>query len=49
MNCHADLFTSGIYDQDYLDYMVQLLKKCQEYGLQVYIDPHQDCVRAFIG
>ncbi|KAG2235046.1 hypothetical protein INT48_008969 [Thamnidium elegans] len=32
----------GIYDEAYLDYVVKLLKKCQEYGLYVYIDPHQD-------
>ncbi|CEP14123.1 hypothetical protein [Parasitella parasitica] len=32
----------GIYDQEYIDYVVQLLKKCQQYGLQAYIDPHQD-------
>ncbi|KAI8973444.1 glycoside hydrolase superfamily [Mycotypha africana] len=32
----------GIYDEDYLDYVVQVLKKCEEYRLQVYIDPHQD-------
>lgn len=35
---------SGIYDQEYLDYVIQLLKKCHDYGLKVYIDPHQDCV-----
>lgn len=33
---------SGLYDQAYLDYVVQLLKKCQDYQLHVYIDPHQD-------
>ncbi|KAI7895421.1 glycoside hydrolase superfamily [Mucor mucedo] len=32
----------GIYDEAYLDYVVQILKKCQEYQLRVYIDPHQD-------
>ncbi|KAG0169677.1 hypothetical protein DFQ28_003485 [Apophysomyces sp. BC1034] len=32
----------GIYDQEYLDYIAKLLKKCQEYGLKVFIDPHQD-------
>ncbi|KAI8338041.1 glycoside hydrolase superfamily [Chlamydoabsidia padenii] len=32
----------GIYDTDYLDYVIALLKKCQYYGLRVFIDPHQD-------
>ncbi|KAK4510296.1 Proteasome subunit beta type-1 [Mucor velutinosus] len=32
----------GIYDQDYIDYLMALLKKCQHYGLQAFIDPHQD-------
>ncbi|ORE05656.1 glycoside hydrolase [Rhizopus microsporus var. microsporus] len=33
----------GIYDQDYLNYLIQVLKKCEAYNLKVYIDPHQDC------
>lgn len=33
----------GIYDEEYLDYVVKVLKKCGEYGIHVYIDPHQDC------
>ncbi|KAI8338587.1 glycoside hydrolase superfamily [Chlamydoabsidia padenii] len=32
----------GIYDFEYLDYVIQVLKKCRQYGLQVFIDPHQD-------
>ncbi|CAO3589026.1 unnamed protein product [Absidia cylindrospora] len=32
----------GIYDTAYLDYVIQMLKKCQHYDLQVFIDPHQD-------
>lgn len=30
------------YDTDYLDYVVAILKKANEYGMEVFIDPHQD-------
>ncbi|KAI8577882.1 hypothetical protein K450DRAFT_249716 [Umbelopsis ramanniana AG] len=33
----------GIYDTDYIEYIIQLLYKCKEYDLRVFIDPHQDC------
>ncbi|KAI7848728.1 glycoside hydrolase superfamily [Circinella umbellata] len=32
----------GIYDEDYLNYVIELLIKCKEYGLKVYLNPHQD-------
>lgn len=32
----------GIYDEDYLAYVREILKKAEEYGLSVIIDPHQD-------
>ncbi|MEO8392382.1 MAG: cellulase family glycosylhydrolase [Chloroflexota bacterium] len=32
----------GIYDTDYLDYVVAVIKKAAEYGIEVFIDPHQD-------
>ncbi|KAI7866851.1 glycoside hydrolase superfamily [Spinellus fusiger] len=32
----------GIYDKDYLDYVVEILKKCKKHKLKVFIDPHQD-------
>lgn len=41
---YIDILYSGIYDQDYLNYLIQVLKKCEAYNLKVYIDPHQDCV-----
>ena len=32
----------GIYDEAYLDYLRAILEKAAEYGIMVYIDPHQD-------
>jgi len=32
----------GIYDEDYLSYLRAILKKAEEYGFAVFIDPHQD-------
>jgi hypothetical protein len=39
----------GIYDQDYLEYLYQVVKKAGEYGLEVWIDPHQDVWSRFTG
>ena len=36
---------SGKYDFEFMDYTVEVLRKCNEYGFKVYIDPHQDVVR----
>ncbi|MCU0444950.1 MAG: cellulase family glycosylhydrolase [Microscillaceae bacterium] len=39
----------GVYDEDYLEYVYQVVKKAQEYGIQVMIDPHQDVWSRFSG
>ena len=31
----------GIYDEKYLRYLVKLVRKADEYGIVVFIDPHQ--------
>jgi hypothetical protein len=32
----------SMYDQDYLDYLVELVHRAGEHGLRLFIDPHQD-------
>ena len=39
----------GIYDQDYLAYLRAVIEKTAEYGIQVFIDPHQDVWSRFSG
>jgi hypothetical protein len=39
----------GIYDQEYLNYLYQVVKKAGEFGLDVFIDPHQDVWSRFTG
>ncbi|KAG7710883.1 hypothetical protein KL949_004317 [Ogataea haglerorum] len=40
----------GIYDTDYIDYTIELLRKIDEIGgLYVFIDPHQDVWSRFTG
>ncbi len=39
----------GIYDEAYLDYTRQIIAKAAEYGINVFIDPHQDVWSRFTG
>lgn len=39
----------GIYDQDYLDYLREIVQKAGEFGFRVIIDPHQDVWSRFSG
>lgn len=39
----------GSYDQDYLDYVAAVIEKAHAYGIQVFIDPHQDVWSRFSG
>lgn len=39
----------GIYDEEYLDYLYQVVAKAGEYGFYVIIDPHQDVWSRFTG
>lgn len=39
----------GIYDEAYLDYLHAVIKKAGEYGIDLFIDPHQDVWSRFSG
>ena len=39
----------GLYDRDYLEYIQMVVKKAAEYGIQMFIDPHQDVWSRFSG
>jgi len=39
----------GIYDEEYLDYIVEVVKKAGAYGFNLFIDPHQDVWSRFCG
>jgi hypothetical protein len=39
----------GMYDEEYLDYLLEVVSKAGEYGIQLFIDPHQDVWSRFSG
>jgi hypothetical protein len=39
----------GQYDQEYLDYLHTVVQKAGDYGIDVFIDPHQDVWSRFTG
>lgn len=39
----------GIYDEQYLDYIVAVVKKAGAHGFNLFIDPHQDVWSRFTG
>ncbi len=39
----------GLYDEEYLDYVYAVVKKANDYGLHLFIDPHQDVWSRFSG
>lgn len=39
----------GIYDESYLDYIVQIIRKAEKHNLNVFIDPHQDVWSRYSG
>ena len=39
----------GIYDEEYLDYIVEVVKKANDFGFNIFIDPHQDVWSRFSG
>lgn len=39
----------GQYDFEYLDYITEVIRMAGDYGLQVYVDPHQDVWSRFSG
>ncbi|KAI0482284.1 glycoside hydrolase superfamily [Xylariaceae sp. FL0804] len=39
----------GVYDEEYIDYLIGLVRLCREYGFKVIINPHQDVWSRFAG
>ncbi|KAH7918570.1 glycoside hydrolase family 5 protein [Leucogyrophana mollusca] len=39
----------GKYDYEFMDYTIEVLRKCKEYGFKVFMNPHQDTWSRFSG
>ncbi|KAF9570262.1 hypothetical protein EC968_002033 [Mortierella alpina] len=39
----------GIYDEDYIEYLLSLLQVAAKYNLKCFLDPHVDCWSRFTG
>ncbi|CAJ0843020.1 16713_t:CDS:10 [Entrophospora sp. SA101] len=39
----------GIYDEEFIDYLIFVIEKMSRYGIKCFIDPHQDCWSRFSG
>ncbi|KAJ3354594.1 hypothetical protein HDU83_005045 [Entophlyctis luteolus] len=39
----------GLYDEDFIDYLIVILKKAEKHGIKCFIDPHQDTWSRFSG
>jgi hypothetical protein len=39
----------GVYDEAYLDYLREVVKKAGEHGISLFVDPHQDVWSRFSG
>ncbi|OZJ04839.1 hypothetical protein BZG36_02328 [Bifiguratus adelaidae] len=39
----------GIYDEEYIEYLIQLIEMMPKYGIKCFIDPHQDAWSRFSG
>lgn len=39
----------GLIDHDYIEYVIEILRKAREYGFRCFIDPHQDVWSRFSG
>ncbi|KAG0236183.1 hypothetical protein BGW41_000544 [Actinomortierella wolfii] len=39
----------GIYDEEFIDSLIELIELMPKYGIKCFIDPHQDCWSRFSG
>ncbi|GES78881.1 glycoside hydrolase family 5 protein [Rhizophagus clarus] len=39
----------GIYDEEFIDYLINVIEQMSRYGIKCFIDPHQDCWSRFSG